>query len=137
MKNIIRIDLTTFSSKEDILKYIKFRGLKSGNEIFRYDDEEQDLSSKLWKLTQDNYIFAWIDSSTNDIIAFENESGQNFTQEFMNFMCDAQVEGFGEDMSKSFTKDELCLDSVLDKINKSGIESLTTEEVEFLGNIKY
>jgi len=119
-KNIICIHLTRFYDLEDFRKMLRDNGLSAFIE-----------AKVLFNLKQDGYLKLWLDNQTFRTIAWTTSPDKkriHFSDDYAQFLKDLNSLTFIE-MSESTN---LNLDQILDKIAKSGIESLTTHEKEFL-----
>lgn len=79
----------------------------------------------------------WVNPSNGFIIAYEDESGYNFSQNFNNHLVNIEPVKISEEVLESaedFDIEEMSTDSILDKISKYGIDSLTKEEKSYLDN---
>lgn len=116
--NIISIHLRRFKNVED------FQNLCDDNNLDNIDPES------LFNLKENGYIKVFLDSNTHQVIALthiEDKKLIQISEEFIIHM---------KNMPSITTKSKtiLSIDSILDKINLKGLESLTSREREFLKN---
>jgi len=119
-KNIICIHLTRFHDLEDFRKMLRDNGLSAFIE-----------AKVLFNLKQDGYLKLWLDNQTFRTIAWTTSPDKkrlHFSDDYAQFLKDLNSLTFIEKSEST----NLNLDQILDKIAKSGIESLTTHEKEFL-----
>ena len=120
-KNIICIHLTRFCDLEDFRKMLRDNGLSAFIE-----------AKVLFNLKQDGYLKLWLDNQTFRTIAWTSSPDKkrvHFSDDYTQFLKDLNSLTFIEAPENSTS---LNLDTILDKIAKSGIESLTTHEKQFL-----
>jgi hypothetical protein len=147
MRNVVCIDLTIFSSKEYFEKFMKSVNLDFTSTEWFIDpfDENMDVVDCLWNWKESGYRKIWLDRLTLDFIASEDSKGnRNFTENYMNFMANIVPLKPGDlppterkPFIGEFNVKSIYLDDVLDKISRSGLESLTKRELDFLANIKF
>jgi hypothetical protein len=85
----------------------------------------------LFNLKQDGYLKLWLDNQTFRTIAWTTSPDKkrlHFSDDYAQFLKDLNSLTFIEKSEST----NLNLDQILDKIAKSGIESLTTHEKQFL-----
>ena len=119
-KNIICIHLTRFYDLEDFRKMLRDNGLSAFIE-----------AKVLFNLKQDGYLKLWLDNQTFRTIAWTTSPDKkriHFSDDYAQFLKDLNSLTFIEKSEST----NLNLDQILDKIAKSGIESLTTYEKQFL-----
>ena len=117
-KNIISIHLKAFKTAEE------FRALLSDNNItFLSPEAMEDAVKKGWKKV-------FIDKSTETVVAYLHSGSKtiSFEEKFLNELNNMPSIGF--------SKSELTMDAVLDKINEYGMDSLSKREKEFLKVIR-
>jgi len=117
-KNIISIHLKAFKTVEE------FKALLSDNNItFLSPEKLADAFEKGWKKV-------FIDKSTEIVIAYLHSGAKkiSFDEELLDELNNMPSIGF--------SKVELTMDSVLDKINAYGMDSLNKREKEFLKVVK-
>jgi hypothetical protein len=147
MRNVVCIDLTIFSSKEYFEKFMKSVNLDFTSTEWFIDpfDENMNVVDCLWNWKESGYRKIWLDRLTLDFIASEDSKGnRNFTENYMNFMANIVPLKPGDlppterkPFIGEFNVKSIYLDDVLDKISRSGLESLTKRELDFLANIKF
>jgi hypothetical protein len=111
---LISIDLRRYNTLEDIKK------ISSDNGLSIDCKKVSDLSAKYSKIFIDknsNELFATITRGKNDIILSQNAEDK---------LLSIKV------ISTKEVKENLSVDSILDKINDSGIKSLSAKEKIFL-----
>jgi hypothetical protein len=119
-KNIICIHLTRFYDLEDFRKMLRDNGLSAFIE-----------AKVLFNLKKDGYLKLWLDNQTFRTIAWTTSPDKkrlHFSDDYAQFLKDLNSLTFIEKSEST----NLNLDQILDKIAKSGIESLTTNEKQFL-----
>ena len=117
MKNIICIDLTKFNN-ERLSEFATFHKLDYNN---------------LLENKKEGFAKVYIDLNTMSYVAFttkKDKSTMNYTSSFTEMLKNIE--------SLDFVKEpkEMNLDSILDKISKYGIDSLSLNEKSFLDNTK-
>ena len=129
------IDLQAFNTYEDMQDFFKKLN-------YPYDDE--DLQ-EIWKHKMgksnigEKVIKLWVDSVTFNTFAYETIKGAKFFSEYGEYLSHLTpispyyVENKKEKVS-NFDK-LLTLDGVLDKINQTGINSLSEDELNILENL--
>jgi hypothetical protein len=117
--NVISIHLRRFKTIEDFEKVLK------DNELFNIDSEA------CYNLMLEGYTKIFIDKNTYKMVGYCHSSDKKLIQISEDF-----IENLKNMNSITFKKKEyiLTVDSILDKINQFGIESLTKQEEEFLKN---
>lgn len=118
--NLIKFDLRPYSKSEEIQRIINDHGMQqvwTGEEMF--------------ELKKEGYIFICVDSVTFFPIFYFNEKTLDWTtpMQVTNILAD-QKPIKKKKVKKPRTT--LNLDSLLDKINESGMQSLTPRELKFL-----
>jgi hypothetical protein len=116
--NVISIHLRRFKTIYDFQKVL------DDNELFKIDAES------CYNLMLDGYTKIFIDKNTLKIIGYCHSVDKKLIQISEDFVL------YLRDMN-SITqnrKTNLTIDSILDKINQYGIDSLTHNEKEFLKN---
>lgn len=113
-KNILVIHLNRFKSIED------FKRLFEDNNITTLSPE------KTFNSIQDGWKKVFIDKTTGYIIGYFHKDSKHLVIEtdFMDFLNNAP--------SITFSKTVLDVDTILEKIHKHGVESLSKREKEFL-----
>lgn len=116
--NIISIHLRRFKSIED------FQNLCDENNLDNIDAES------LYNLMTNGYIKVFLDANSHEVIGLthtENKRLLQISEEFIVHM---------KNMPSISLKPKtvLTIDSILDKINSKGLDSLTKREKEFLNN---
>ena len=119
-KNLICIHLTRFYDLEDFRRMLRDNGLSSYIE-----------AKVLLNLKHDGYLKLWLDNQTFRTVAWTSSPDKkrvHFSDDYSQFLKDMNSLTFVEPNNST----SLNLDTILDKIAKSGIESLTTHEKQFL-----
>jgi hypothetical protein len=109
-------------------------------------DKPHTFSQKLYYsakgLTIDGHLWlkVWVNPENGYVIAYEDANGKKFSPNFIDYMENIEPLDTGDlpcNTGKDFVRNNshLSLDYILDKIGSKGIESLTMEEVNFLGDI--
>ena len=131
------IDLTQFSSVKEIEKFLI---------DMKLDFNPKELnSSNLWQCICGEFTVGpmtkiWLNRKNLNWFAYQDSEGQKFAVEYLDFLGNMQslFPGDISPMDKNddeFFLDEVVdfnIDSILDKINISGFNSLTEKEVDFL-----
>jgi hypothetical protein len=114
MKSIIKIDLR------------KFNHIKLKEVCDKYNIDYESLAHN----KKDGYAILWIDLKNKMIIAYTMKKNDKifYTESINNFLSSMKE----VEMIKQ--PKELTVDSVLEKISKYGIDSLTNSEKDFLDN---
>lgn len=112
--NIICIDLRMFN-------HIKLKEICDSHNI----DYDVMLQNKY-----DGFTKIWIDKNTDKIIAFNKKKVD------IVMISDSFVEILNNINPVQLPKRNMDLDTILEKISKSGIESLNVREKNFLDNLK-
>ena len=115
--NFIRIDLNRINSVEDARKIL------SSNNI-----QEKDIKPEKVFLAKESHQSLFFDASTLYLIAYikKGESNMIFVPEFTQLFVDTKPLKVNE------KNVNLSMDFILDKINKTGLQSLSNKEKEFL-----
>lgn len=119
-KNLICIHLTRFYDLEDFRRMLRDNGLSAYIE-----------AKVLLNLKHDGYLKLWLDNQTFRTVAWTSSPDKkrvHFSDDYSQFLKDMNSLTFVEPNNST----SLNLDTILDKIAKSGIESLTTHEKQFL-----
>lgn len=116
--NVISIHLRRFKSVEDYQKLL--------------DDNEMDNidAEACYNLMMEGYTKIFIDKNTYKIIGYCHGFDKKLIQiseDFIVHLKNMNSIGFKRNQN-------LTIDSILDKINEKGIDSLTNKEKEFLNN---
>lgn len=142
MKNVILLDLETFSNSQEIKSFVEKNFNFDTFEAFVWKQDHQITPDTLttdllaWKNWGAKKL--WIDTINHDIIAYETSEGYKFADDFVRFIENIKPVG-KEDVvvpnkGNFHNVGELSVDTILDKISKHGIGSLTKEEKEYLDN---
>ena len=119
-KNLICIHLTRFYDLEDFRRMLRDNGLSAYIE-----------AKVLLNLKHDGYLKLWLDNQTFRTVAWTSSPDKkrvHFSDDYSQFLKDMNSLTFVEPNNST----SLNLDTILDKIAKSGIESLTIHEKQFL-----
>ena len=129
------IDLTQFSSVKEIEKFLI---------DMKLDFNPKELnSSNLWQcicgeFTTGPMTKIWLNRKNLNWFAYQDNEGQKFAVEYLDFLKNmvslspGDMSPMDKDDDEIFSDEEFSIDSILDKINMSGFNSLTEKEVEFL-----
>ena len=120
MFNIIAIHLNKFKSVED------FQRMLDDNNLDQLD------AKKIYEQKSNGCTKLFIDKSTQSVMAY-NMKGQKeitFQNNLRNFLKNLKSIDYNKGVYI------ISIDTILDKINKNGLESLSKREKEFLENIK-
>ena len=131
------IDLTQFSSVKEIEKFLI---------DMKLDFNPKELnSSNLWQcicgeFTTGPMTKIWLNRKNLNWFAYQDNEGQKFAVEYLDFLKNmvslspGDMSPMDKDDDEIFSEEvtEFSIDSILDKINRSGFNSLTEKEVEFL-----
>lgn len=117
--NVLSIHLKRFKTIED------FERLIDDNELDNIDPEA------CYQLMVEGFTKLFIDSNTYKIIGYQHGSDKRLIQISEDFIINLKHMN-----SITFKRrpQNFTIDSILDKINAKGIESLTKQEKEFLNN---
>lgn len=130
------IDLSQFSSEDQLAKFIIDMKLDFNPDEFN--------APNLWLGRLGHFSVGpmtkiWFNRKNLVWFAYQDNEGQKFSNEYTIFLSSMQPLTFGDlspmdkDENEIFDEvSEFSVDSILDKINKSGFNSLTEKEVEFL-----
>jgi hypothetical protein len=130
------IDLSQFSSEDQLAKFIIDMKLDFNLDEFN--------APNLWLARLGHFSVGpmtkiWFNRKNLVWFAYQDNEGQKFSNEYTIFLSSMQPLTFGDlspmdkDENEIFDEvSEFSVDSILDKINKSGFNSLTEKEVEFL-----
>jgi hypothetical protein len=138
MKDIIHIDLTM--ADYDLMVIINDLGLdKTPKSAYLYDVKKSvdgDYIEAILRTKERGYLSVWIDRVSGDFIAYRNSSSIIFSSEIQGYLLNLpttkpKIEVYTKESVKSTSFD---MDSILDKISRSGINSLTKSERNFLDN---
>lgn len=119
-KNLICIHLTRFHDLEDFRRMLRDNGFSAYIE-----------AKVLLNLKHDGYLKLWLDNQTFRTVAWTvspDKKRVHFSEDYSQFLKDMSSLTFIDTTDTS----KLSLDTILDKIAKTGIESLTTQEKKFL-----
>lgn len=130
------IDLTQFSSEKEISKFII---------DMKLDFNPKELNSaNLWQCICGEFTVGpmtkiWLNRKNLNWFAYQDNEGQKFAVEYLDFLGNMQSLSPGDISPVDKSEDEVFeevsdfnVDSILDKINRTGFNSLTEKEVEFL-----
>ncbi len=117
--NVISIHLRRFKTIQDYEKLLLDNGLD------KIDAEA------LYNLKMDGYTKIFIDQGTFKIIGYCHFLDKKLIQISEDFVLHLKNM---DSISYNKTQKNLTIDSILDKISEKGIDSLTTQEVNFLNN---
>lgn len=109
----------------------RFKNLDEFQKVLDDNDLTNVDAESCYKLMIDGFTKIFIDKNTLKIIGYCHESERKLIQISEDFIL------YLKNMnSLSFKKNpkDLTIDSILDKISQFGIDSLTTQEEEFLKN---
>ena len=131
--NCFLIDLSRFSSKDEISQFLLDANIPESKL-----SSENLWQTKIGAFTQgEEVVSIWVDGSTFYAFAYATRTKQNFVTQFVEYLQNMAPLYPGEKYQPSesfFDKSDLTIDGILDKINESGIASLTDEEVLILKN---
>jgi hypothetical protein len=78
----------------------------------------------------------WVNPSNGFVIAYEDHNGYSFSEHFNNHLVNIESVEISDQILDEFNDfPEMDTDSILDKISKYGINSLTREELLYLNNL--
>ena len=129
------IDLSQFSSEDQLAKFIIDMKLDFNLDEFN--------APNLWLARLGHFSVGpmtkiWFNRKNLVWFAYQDNEGQKFSNEYTIFLSSMQPLTFGDlspmDKDENEIFDEVTdfnIDSILDKINASGFNSLTEKEVEF------
>jgi hypothetical protein len=76
----------------------------------------------------------WLNPDNGCVIAFEDSEGQNFSEHFIQYLVSLESLTLNDLPVLNNTTEHLSLDLILEKISKSGMQSLSVDEKLFLDN---
>ena len=117
--NVISIHLRRFKTLEDFEKVLE------DNDLTNIDAEA------CLNLMMEGYTKVFIDKNTYKIIGYCHQYDKKLIQISEDFVL--YLKNMNSITYRNF-KPNLTIDSILDKINEKGIDSLTKQEKEFLNN---
>jgi hypothetical protein len=131
------IDLTQFSSEKEISKFLI---------DMKLDFNPKELNAtNLWQSIKGEFTTGpmtkiWLNRKNLNWFAYQDNEGQKFAVEYLSFLSSMQsiqpgdLSPMDKDNDEIFSDEvtDFNIDSILDKINASGFNSLTKKEVEFL-----
>lgn len=144
MLPIFAINMDDFNSKDEFIQFIISMNIPLQKVGF---DEAIDClwDAKMGRFTGTKISKLWLEKDKFNVIAYQDTQGQKFTDEFISFL--EKIEPLRTGGIPIFEKEEQSLqvknaqpistsklDEILDKINISGIDSLSEDEREFLDN---
>jgi hypothetical protein len=141
MRDVIHLDLTM--SEYDLKVIINDLGLnKTPKSAYLYDvrnSVDGGYIKGILITKESGYSSVWIDGNSGDYIAYRHSSSDNitFSSEVQNYLLNLNATKpnrksvVGTPIVES---NYLDMDSILDKISRSGINSLTKSERYFLDN---
>ncbi len=148
MTNFILIDLTkivtndVFTNENTVANYYNSIGVPIPSDINSSPLKDVEGEGEAF-----NYLFhicalkrylntnkIWVNPVNGFIIAYEDNEGYKFSEKFVDHLLSIQIQPVDNYNLSSVILPtyELTIDSILDKISISGIESLTNEELSFL-----
>ena len=117
--NVICIHLRRFKSVED------FQSLLDDNGLDTIDPES------LYSIMLEGFTKIYLDINTHKIVALTHIDNKKLIQISEDFIIHLRRMN---SITKKSKRNNLSVDSILDKINLKGIESLTEKEKDFLKN---
>jgi hypothetical protein len=131
------IDLTQFSSEKELSKFIIDMKLDFNPKGFNAYNLWQAICGEF---TVGPMTKIWLNRKNLNWFAYQDNEGQKFAVEYLDFLGNMQslspgdISPMDKDDNEIFSVkyNEFNIDSILDKINISGLNSLTENEVEFL-----
>jgi hypothetical protein len=133
--NCFLIDLSKFSSQEEIASFLSDANISENNL-----SSENLWQTKIGNFTQgEEVISIWVDGTTFFAFAYATRTKQNFVTQFVEYLQNMSPLYPGEKYQAPDSFDlnlnsNLTIDDVLDKINSSGINSLNENELFILKN---
>jgi hypothetical protein len=139
MTNFVVIDLGKLVKQRDdlfrVINYFKSVGvpIPTSNEATPFFVGNESYVGILWfMINEKNISKIWINPDNGFIIAYEDDKSHAFSEYFIEHLVNLEPLEIPEDLFIS-DFDELDVDSILDKISKYGIKSLTDREKKILG----
>ena len=126
--NCFCIDLEPLKTKSELEKFLISTNLTILGVDCIWDAKNGKKGTRPLKMI-------WIDKVTIYVIAYLNDRGEyKFTKEYLSWISNQKPIKYGDFISHNQVDDSinLSVDDILDKINKSGIKSLTNEELNTL-----
>jgi hypothetical protein len=136
MTNLILIDLSklvkTHNELYRITNYYRSIGvpIPTSKEATPIYVEGESYETILWFMRTKQVIKIWVNPDNGFIIAYEDNKGYSFSENFTNHLTSIEPIDINEDILNQSV--DIDTDSILDKISKYGIASLTKEEKDFL-----
>lgn len=130
--NIFCIDLTQFSSQEELQDFLISTSLERNIDAKIIFDFKNGVYTNGEKVN-----FAWFDAVTYCVTAYRTETESKFVVELIDYMNQMEPLQYGAKVKQSnpYTikmKSLSNIDEILDKINLYGMNSLTKEELDVL-----
>jgi hypothetical protein len=95
----------------------------------------EDLYMAKWGAREDRgWTKVWLNPDNGCVIAFEDSQGQNFSEHFIQYLVSLESLSLNDLPVLNNTTEYISLDLVLEKISKSGMDSLSVDEKLFLDN---
>jgi len=130
------IDLTQFSSEGQLAKFIIDMKLDFNPDEFNAPNL---WLGKLGHFSVGPMTKIWFNRKNLVWFAYQDNEGQKFSVEYLSFLTNMEsiqpgdISPMDKDENEIFDEvTDFNIDSILDKINASGFNSLTEKEVEFL-----
>jgi len=143
MTNFVVIDLNKLvKQKDDLYKVTLYYNsigvpIPTSKEATPFFVENESYVGILWFMISEKGVSKiWVNPDNGFVIAYEDSEGYSFSEQFNDHLVNIEpLEISSEQLV--FTSDELDLNSILDKISKYGVMSLTENEKKFLDGIKF
>ena len=143
MLNLVVINLEELDTKEQIKYLVDRMNINYPTKEFESvaiplktrEGLINDLYRAKWGGREDRFwTKVWINPDNGCVIAFEDSEGQNFSEHFIQYLVSLESLTLNDLPVLNNTTEHLSLDSVLEKISKTGMESLSVDEKLFLDN---
>jgi len=148
MTNFILIDLTKIvtndvsTNQEKVANYYNSIGVPIPNDVnsspLRGVEKEGETFNYLLHICALKRYFnttkIWVNPVNGFIISYEDNEGYKFSENFIDHLLSIQIEPVDNYhlSDVAYSTDELTIDNILDKISRTGIKSLSNEELLFL-----
>lgn len=116
-----------FSNNLICISLKKVKTIEDVKTLLKSNDLDDLYAREIMDFKEDGYLKLYLDRVTHNLVAFTHSDDKKFiefTDEWLKFM--RHIEPI------ELPSKELTIDDILDKINKSGMESLTKEELKKL-----
>jgi hypothetical protein len=143
MLNLVVINLEELDTREQIKYLIDRMNINYPTKEFESvaipiktrEGLVEDLYMAKWGAREDRgWTKVWLNPDNGCVIAFEDSQGQNFSEHFIQYLVSLESLSLNDLPVLNNTTEHISLDSVLEKISNSGMDSLSVDEKLFLDN---